>query len=210
MKFQLALDTFELDKAIDIAQKLEEYIDVFEAGTPMVLRYGSRAIIELRKNFPKHDILADYKMMDAGDYEADIAFSAGASLVTVCGAANMATIEGAIRQSKERNTGVIIDMISAEGLEEKLARYDSLGAAYIQIHTATDGRGDKSPLEELEVAARVLKQTPYSVAGGIGLHSIREIAKLSPSLVLGSQLLAAKDRLSEMKAIIKVTEEVNA
>mgnify|MGYP001623217422 CR=1 FL=1 len=209
MTYQIALDTFSLTEAIQKAEVLEDLADVFEIGTPLVLREGVNAIRSMRKRFPDHEILADYKMMDAGDYEAHIAFEAGASIVTVCGAANFATVENAVRQARQDNCKVMIDMIAATDFEKRLIDYDELGADYIQVHTAFDGRGNKSPLEQLEIAKGILKKTKCAVAGGIGRHNIREIAALHPDhIVLGSRLFEASDLREEMKKIRKLADEV--
>ncbi len=208
MTFQIALDTFTLEEALEKAEMLKEYIQVFEVGTPLVLRMGQEGIRRMRAHFPEHDILADYKMMDAGDYEAHIAFEAGASIVTVCGAANLETVKNAVRQAKEDGAKVMIDMIAVQDPDRKLAIYDGLGAEFIQVHTAFDGRGNKSPVKQLESAKRILKKTKCAVAGGIGLHNIREIAALRPDhIVLGSRLFAAVDLCDEMKKIEQAAKE---
>jgi len=208
MTYQIALDTFTLDEAIKKAEILKDYVQVFEIGTPLVLKMGQEAIREMRKNFLEHDILADYKMMDAGDYEAHIAFEAGASIVTVCGAANEDTIKNAVRQAKKDGAKVMIDMIAVRDLEDRLLVYDELGAEFIQVHTAFDGRGDKTPVRQLATAKRILKKTKCAVAGGIGLENIREIAALEPDhIVLGSRLFAAEDLCEEMRKIDRIVKE---
>ncbi|MDO4344352.1 MAG: 3-hexulose-6-phosphate synthase [Eubacteriales bacterium] len=205
--FQIALDTFSLDQAIEMAAMLADQVQVFEIGTPLVLREGTNAIRRMRERFPKHDILADYKMMDAGDYEAHIAYEAGASIVTVCGAANPETVQNAVKQARKDKAKVMIDMIAVRGLEEWLEAYDEFGADYIQVHTAFDGRGDKSPLEDLKLAKKILKKSKCAVAGGIGLHDIKEIAAAGPDhIILGSRLFAAEDIKEEMR---KIAAEVN-
>jgi 3-hexulose-6-phosphate synthase len=206
MKFQLALDVFETSKAISAAEELGDLFHVLELGTPLILKEGHYVIEEMRKRFPHHDILADYKMMDAGSYEAHIAFESGASIVTVCGCANSATIEGAIEQAKKDGGQVLIDMIEVKDFEKNVAIYDSLGADYIQVHTATDGRGLKSPLEELIIAKKILRKTRCAVAGGIGEDNIADIVKNGPDLiVIGNKVMRAPDK---RRAMIKIMEIV--
>ncbi len=207
--YQIALDTFTLDEAIEKAEILADWVQVFEIGTPLILREGQRGIRRMRERFPEHDILADYKMMDAGDYEAHIAFEAGASIVTVCGAANFATVENAVKQAREDQAKVMIDMIAVTDLAERLAVYDGIGADLIQVHTAFDGRGSQTPLQQLITAKQVLKKTKVAVAGGVGMCNIREIAAVKPDhIVLGSRLFAAADLREEMKKISAIVDEV--
>lgn len=208
MTYQIALDTFSLEEALEKAEILREYVQVFEIGTPLILREGQNAIRRMRQQFPGHEILADYKMMDAGDYEAHIAFEMGASLVTVCGAANFDTVKNALDQAKRDGAGVMIDMIAVTDFEERLKLYDDLGAEYIQVHTAFDGRGEKTPTRELAIAKKILRKTKCAVAGGIGAHNIKEIAALEPDhIVLGSRLFQAENLQKEIEKIQRIAEE---
>lgn len=202
MTFQIALDAFPLDEAIAKADQLKDLVEVLEVGTPLSYLEGRYGIQAMHEHFPNHQVLADFKIMDGGALEAHIAFAAGASYVTVCGLANLSTITGVIEQARKDGGKVMIDMIETPNLEERLRVCDELGADLIQIHTAFDGRGDKSPVNDLALAKKVLKKTNCAVAGGIGLHNIREIAALKPDhVVVGSRLFAAENLAEEMKAI---------
>ena len=92
MELQLAMDLFSLEDAVAMAQRLQADADIIEIGTPLLMREGIRAIRIMQERCPECRILADCKIMDAGGLEAEMAFSAGADIVTVCGAASDATI----------------------------------------------------------------------------------------------------------------------
>ncbi|NDC79533.1 MAG: 3-hexulose-6-phosphate synthase, partial [Chitinophagia bacterium] len=51
MKLQLALDMPDLATGLEVAGKTAMYVDVIEAGTPLLIREGIRAIRELRRRF---------------------------------------------------------------------------------------------------------------------------------------------------------------
>lgn len=159
MTFQIALDAFQLKEAIEAAEKLKDLVEVLEVGTPLSYLEGRYGIEAMHKHFPNNQVLADFKIMDGGACEAHIAFEAGATFVTVCGLANLSTIGGVIDQARKDGGKVMIDMIETPNLEERLRICDELGADLIQIHTAFDGRGDKSPVNDLALAKKVLKHT---------------------------------------------------
>ena len=46
------------------------------------------------------DYRADLKIMDAGEHEANLAFNAGADIVTVLGVAHDETIRGVVRAAR--------------------------------------------------------------------------------------------------------------
>lgn len=205
MKFQLALDLHTTEEALETARELADLVQVLEIGTPLVLREGCRAIEAMRAEFPGHEILADFKIMDAGAWEARIAFEAGASIVTVCGCANNATIRAAIEQAAKNGGAVSIDMIETTGFEKRAAELDGFGAAYLQVHAAADTQKDKSPLDELLTARRILKKTGCAVAGGIGPGNIAAVLNAKPDLVIvGGKITQAADRRAEMLRLLDI------
>jgi len=66
-----------------MVHKVAPFVDIIEAGTPLIKQEGLRIISILKECFPEKLILADMKTMDAGGLEAKLAYDAGADLVTV-------------------------------------------------------------------------------------------------------------------------------
>ena len=44
MKIQLALDRISMNKAVNIAQEIIEYIDIIEVGTSLIKDYGMQSV----------------------------------------------------------------------------------------------------------------------------------------------------------------------
>lgn len=185
MKLQLALDTLTIDQSITLLKQCEKWIDIIEVGTPMLIEYGLEAVKALKREFPDHTILADAKIMDAGDLEADICFKAGADIVTVLGVSHLTTIKNAVKAAKRHNKLIMVDMIDVENIEEKTVLIDAVGVDYICVHTAFDLQQDTSePLEELDIVNRVIHNSKSAVAGGVKLDTIRDVIKHSPDVVV--------------------------
>ena len=70
MKLQLALDEMKTEEAVKLVEKVEDYIDIIEIGTPICLDAGNDAVARLKKEFPDKEVLADCKIMDGGYLEA--------------------------------------------------------------------------------------------------------------------------------------------
>lgn len=102
MELQLALDLVNIPEAIELVKEVEQYIDVVEIGTPVVINEGLRAVKEIKEAFPQLKVLADLKIMDAGGYEIMKASEAGADIITVLGATDDATIKGAVEEAKNK------------------------------------------------------------------------------------------------------------
>ena len=99
MKLQLALDTPDLIHELDLVGKVAPYIDVIEAGTPLLIREGIRSVRELRRRYRGRPVVADIKVIDAGEPIAELAFAAGASIVTVLSVASDEVIAKVVRSA---------------------------------------------------------------------------------------------------------------
>ena len=62
MKLQLALDGMKTEEAVKLVEKVEDYIDIIEIGTPICLDAGNDAVARLKKEFPDKEVLADCRL----------------------------------------------------------------------------------------------------------------------------------------------------
>ena len=109
MKLQLSLDMVDLNEALGYIEETKNSIDIVEVGTPLALKYGVKAISLIKEKYPSKDVLADFKIIDGGNYEACIAFNAGADIVTVLGVSNDATIAGAVLAARKFQKEIMVD-----------------------------------------------------------------------------------------------------
>lgn len=198
MKLQLALDEFDIDGAIALVEEVADYIDIIEAGTPFIVRYGMEAVRILRKRFPYKEILADVKIMDGGYAEACMAFDAGADYCTVLGLADNSTISEVVRAGRRYHTKVVADLICVEDLEERCREVSALGVDMLAIHTAVDQQAHgRTPLGDLErVKAAMKNDVSIEVAGGINANTVGEYIRLNPDVVVvGGGIAHATDRV---------------
>ncbi len=203
MKLQAALDTLTLAECEALMDEVRESIDVIEVGTPFVIEEGMVPVRALKARYPEKEVLADVKIMDAGEYEADKCFAAGADIVTVLGASNDATIEGVVKSAKKHNGKVMVDMIAVKNLAERTAELDAMGVDYICVHTAFDVQSTgKNPLDELMIVNKVIKNAKSAVAGGVKLATIDAIvAEGAEIIVVGGAICNAEDRAAMAKAM---------
>lgn len=118
-KLQLALDDVLLEDALELVQSVAGFVDVIEIGTPLIEREGMRAVRALRQSCPDKEILADTKIMDAGEYAAAIAFEAGADYCTVLGCTDLITIGGCLKAAEKFGRKAVVDMICVDDIEAR-------------------------------------------------------------------------------------------
>ena len=83
MKLQIAVDIADTQRVLEIAKQVHDVIDIFEVGTPVIMKEGMNPVRALKKEYPNLCVLADTKIMDGGKIECQDVCEAGADIVTV-------------------------------------------------------------------------------------------------------------------------------
>jgi len=205
MKLQIALDTLTLDESLELLEEIVKQIDIIEIGTPFIIEEGLLPVRVFKAKYPDVTVLADVKIMDAGYYEAEKCFKAGADIVTVLGAAHDETILGAIKAAKEYDGKIMVDMIAVGDLAQRAKEIDDMGVDYICVHTAFDKQSDDvNPLAELELINKTINKAKAAVAGGLKLSTIAAVVQIGAEvIVVGGGIINEKDRFA---TTIKIKE----
>ena len=114
---QIALDSLDFDATVALAETVAPHVDILEIGTPCIKHNGIKLLETLKAKFPNNLILVDLKTMDAGEYEAEPFYKAGADICTVLGASGIATIKGVIAAAKKYGKECQVDMINVDDKE---------------------------------------------------------------------------------------------
>lgn len=201
MKLQVALDgTWE--QAQDVIRRVAEGVDIVEVGTPLMYREGIGVVQRLREIAPGAELLADLKIMDAGDEEASIAFGVGCAYVTVMGVANDKTIRGCVDSARRYGRKVVADMMQVEHLVERGQVLLEMGCDILCAHTAFDQLGEASPLAALRLLREALPDACLAVAGGVGLKNIDVVLAEQPDIVVvGGAIARAADPRQVARAL---------
>jgi 3-hexulose-6-phosphate synthase/6-phospho-3-hexuloisomerase len=219
---QISLDLTDIAEALDTAQTaVRAGIDWLEAGTPLLLAAGLRAVQELRAAFPKHPIVADLKTMDGGWLEAEMMAKAGATHVVVMGRAHRATIKQVVQAGRDYGIAVMGDNLGAEDKPSCSRMMQDLGVDYIVHHTGFDerrdpeeiarhvalGRGVPSPLDELAAVVRAVT-IPVQAVGGLSIEQAISMPRHgAPLVVIGAPLAVDADSFKtaggDLEAILR-------
>jgi 3-hexulose-6-phosphate synthase len=197
---QISLDVTSLDEALETAAvAVAAGVDWLEAGTPLILSEGVRAVEQLRARFPDHPIVADLKVMDGGYLETKMMAKAGANLVVVMGRAHEATIRRAVDAGHEFGVKVMGDNLAAPDRVACARWMEGLGADFIVHHIGYDerrmGKGLRapSPMDELDAVVRAVS-VPVQAVGGLSIREAIECpSRGAPLVVLGAPLVIAPD-----------------
>jgi 3-hexulose-6-phosphate synthase len=179
-------------------------VDIVELGTPLIFRRGLSIVDEIRGLYPKLIILADLKIIDAGEHEACIAYQAGVDIVTALGVAPDETLLGVLQAAEKFQRQVMVDLMQ---VQDPLARSRWLyqqGCDYICVHLAHDlQKQASSPLSTLQFLREMLPQARFAVAGGIQPGTIELLAPLEPAIVIVGKAITGALHPGEVARKIK-------
>jgi 3-hexulose-6-phosphate synthase len=209
MKLQLALDTPDLTHELELAGKVAAYVDLIEAGTPLLIREGIRAVRELRRRHRGRPIVADIKVIDAGEPIAELAFAAGATVVTVLGNASDELIERVVRSANRYDGQVMADSLTVVNIPERARQLRDLGVSSLCVNRRGFKRVKGLNREERigQIGELIEKiELPVYLAGGIDaaeLVSLRELPLAG--VIVGAAIAGASspaDVAKKMRAIL--------
>ncbi len=223
-KVQISLDLTNLDEALATAeQAMKVGIDWLEAGTPLILAEGLRAIRGLRERFPNTPIVADLKTMDGGYLEAEMMAQAGATHVVVMARAHEETIKCVVKAGRDYGIGVMGDNLGYISMVDGAKRLEELGCGYIIHHIGYDerrgiaaaGKRPPNPLDELRQIVDAVS-VPVQAVGGLSLEqAISTPSYGAPLVVIGAPLVIDSDRFAQasndpMAVLKRICDEVHA
>ncbi len=194
---QLSLDLTSLDEALHVAEiGVRAGVDWLEAGTPLILAEGLRAVQGLRARFPTVPIVADLKTMDGGYLEAEMMAKAGANMVVVMGVAHPATIRAVVRAARDYGIQVMGDIMAAPDKIACAQMMEANGVDYIIVHTGFDERHEETGLSPLDDLAAIVAavHVPVQAVGGLTVEQMMRLPELGAPLVVVGAPLAISDR----------------
>jgi 3-hexulose-6-phosphate synthase/6-phospho-3-hexuloisomerase len=221
---QISLDLTNLDDALATAeQAMKAGVDWLEAGTPLILAEGLRAIRGLRERFPNTPIVADLKTMDGGYLEAEMMAKAGATHVVVMARAHEETIKCVVKAGRDYGIGVMGDNLGYETMVDGAKRLEDLGCGYVIHHIGYDerrgiaaaGKRPPNPMDELQAIVDAVS-VPVQAVGGLSLEQAISTPRYgAPLVVIGAPLVIDSDRFAQaandpMSVLKRICDEVHA
>ena len=202
----MALDSLDFDATVALATKVAPHVDILEIGTPCIKHNGIKLLEVLRAKFPKNKILVDLKTMDAGFYEAEPFYKAGADICTVLGTADLGTIKGVIDVANKYGKKAQVDLINVTDKKTRTQEVVKLGAHIIGVHTGLDQQAaGQTPFNDLAMVAGLDLGVDISVAGGVKAATTQQVKDAGATIIVaGAAIYGAADpaaAASEISAI---------
>ena len=208
-KLQVAIDLLTTEEALALAAKVAPYVDIIELGTPLIKNMGAGVITAMKNAHPDKLVFADMKTADAGELEADIAFKAGADLVTVMGAAGNATIIGAVKAAKAHGKGIVVDTIGYPDRVKRAQEVIGLGVEFVELHAGLDEQWTAGYSIQVLIDETARVGVPVSVAGGVNIDNVADVVRAGAKVVVaGAAIYGAEDPAAAAKLLREAIDAV--
>jgi bifunctional enzyme Fae/Hps len=194
---QISLDAPSLEGAKRVISQLPGSDRlIIEVGTPLIKRYGTRVIGDLREIAKDTFMVADLKTLDVGKVEADIAYEDTADAVVAAGLAPPETLNAFVHEAKRLGIYAVIDMLNVEDVLEKLQSLKQLPDIVI-LHRGIDQESGRTcGLERIQMMRKAFpgKRFLIAVAGGIVPETAKEALEQGADiLIVGRYITQSKD-----------------
>ncbi len=208
---QIALDFPTIDEALRVAEiGIQAGVDILEAGTPLIVAEGVRAIEALVKAFPDYPVLADYKTMDSGFKNVQITHQKRGHYMTVCANAPDETVQSAISEGRRTGVKVVADTIGVKDQAARAEQCADWGVDMIYLHYGADQRRADSNRDSTQWIKEVQRavSTPLGV-GTFGVEDARRAAELGVALVaIGHPLISGEKPLEQLSEFVKQVKSI--
>ncbi|MCW4006712.1 MAG: bifunctional 5,6,7,8-tetrahydromethanopterin hydro-lyase/3-hexulose-6-phosphate synthase [Candidatus Bathyarchaeota archaeon] len=209
---QISLDAPSLEGAKRILSQLpgSDRI-IIEVGTPLIKRYGTRVINDLRQTAKDAFMVADLKTLDVGKVEADIAYEDTADAVVAAGLAPPETLDSFVHEAKRLGIYAIIDMLNVEDVLVKLKSLKNFPDVVI-LHRGIDQETGRScGLERIKLIREAFSDKKFliAVAGGIVPETAKEaLAQGADILIVGRYVTQSKDTERAVRDFLELTQNM--
>ena len=208
MKLQIAVDVADTKRILDIADQIHDVIDIYEVGTPVIMKEGMVPVKALKDRYPELTVLADSKIMDGGALECEDICKNGADIVTVLALADNATIEEVVQVARRYGRKVMADLICVTDIAGRSRELVEMGVDYVAVHTGVDmQKRGRTPLKDLQELTKAIDPERAVVAGGVNRKTVASYVEERPGIVIsGTALYTSPDirgAVLEMKEALK-------
>jgi bifunctional enzyme Fae/Hps len=206
---QIALDAPSLEGAKKVIEQLpgSDRI-ILEVGTPLIKRYGTRVINEIREIAKDKFIIADLKTLDVGKVEVDTAYEDTADAVVASGLASPETLDASVQEARRLGIYAVIDMMNVDDIMAKLKSLKEFPDVVI-LHRGIDQEsGQTSGLERIKLIRKNFpnKKLLIAVAGGIVPETAKEALEQGADiLIVGRYVTQSRDVERSVRDFLELT-----
>lgn len=189
MKLQIAFDLTDLDKALDIARKVEPYSDIIEIGTLLIYKHGDFAVKKFKETFNNKTLLVDAKISNRAKDSITLFAQAGADWITILAGSGRNFIHNASSIAHELGKKVILDLSDASSLGQSALEAKSLGVDALLFNKSPNLDESSTFLDNWQMV-KGNTQLPIFVCSNITRENINDIFSIgAETIIIGNSIV---------------------
>jgi len=209
---QISLDIPDVERTKKIISQIpmSDRI-ILEVGTPLIKRYGTKVINDLREVAKDIFFVADLKTLDVGKVEADLAYEETADAVVAAGLAPVETLNAFIYEAQRLGIYAVVDMLNVEEPIQKLKMLKEFPDVVILHRGIDEETGRTFGLERIQELRRTFKDKRFliAVAGGISPTTAKEALENGADIIIvGRYVTQSKDIERAVREFLELTPEM--
>ena len=207
-KIILALDVPSIEKAVELMDKVSDYLDTVKIGYPLVLAEGLESVSRVKEEYDCK-VICDFKVADipaTNQKIADVTFQAGADAIIVHGfvGADSATscIESANQHAKEI---FLLTEMSHPGASPRFLQPVSMDIARMGVEMGiTNYVGPSTRLDRLGKIKQIIGKDSFLISPGVGVQggNPKDTLEFADALIIGRSIYLAPDPVKVLESII--------
>lgn len=209
---QISLDNPDIESAKRVISHLpgSDRI-ILELGTPLIKRYGTKIISQLREVAKDIFFVADLKTLDVGKVEVDLAYDETADAVVAAGLAPAETLDSFIHEARRLGIYSVVDMLNVEDPLKKLKSIKEF-PDIVGLHRGIDQEtGREHGLEIIPEIRQIFKDKKFliAVAGGIVPETAKQaLQKGADIIIVGRYITQSRDVEHAVRDFLEATPEM--
>ena len=207
---QAAMDTLDLNSALEVTRLIGDFVDIIEVGTILCLAEGLSAVETIKTLYPEHLVLADVRIAEAGALISKMVFDADADWVSIVSSASLSTMEVVAKEAFSRKRDVQIELQDDGWSLEKALKWQKFGIKQVTFHRSRDNETPDMSWSQKDIdLVRDLSVRGFkvSVTGKMTVSDIKSFKGVPVyAFVAGRSIIAANDPRNSAEAFKNAIE----
>lgn len=206
-KIILALDVPSIHDAMELMDKVSDYLDTVKIGYPLVLAEGLESVRKIKEEYGSK-VICDFKVADipaTNEKIADVTFQSGAEALIVHGFVGRDSVESCLESAQDHGKEIfLLTEMSHPGATNFLQPV-SMNIASMGVEIGIKNYvGPSTRLERLKMIRDIVGKDSFIISPGVGVQGgdPRETLQFADAVIVGRSIYLSDDPVNTVESII--------
>ncbi len=203
----LAMDVTNINKAMELMDKVSDYLDTVKIGYPLVLAEGLESVLKIKKEYDCK-VICDFKVADipaTNQKIADVTFQAGADAIIVHGFVGLDSVKSCLESAEKVGKDIFLLTEMSHPGATNFIQPVSMNIASMGVEIGiTHYVGPSTRLERLKMIREIVGKDSFIISPGVGVQGgdPRETLQFANAIIVGRSIYLSDDPVNALESII--------